>query len=93
MSESVSARLPLSKPDVASPSCASLRLRRDGRSSVRLCHADGSDAGWIALRGEKFDRVRHGSLLKVEAFGLTAKGLLREARIDKDSPDSWLVRH
>jgi hypothetical protein len=51
------------------------------------------DAGWLPLRGGKFDRVRVGSVLKVEAYGRTANGLLREARLDKDTPDSWLVRY
>jgi hypothetical protein len=51
------------------------------------------DAGWLPLRGGKFDRVRVGSVLKVEAYGRTAKGMLREARLDKDTPDSWLVRY
>ncbi len=48
--------------------------------------------GKMPLRGNKFEQVRVGSVLKVEAFGLTAKGLLREARPDKDRPDSWLVQ-
>ena len=34
-----------------------------------------------------------GSVLKVEAFGLTAKGKLREARLDADTPTSWLVKY
>lgn len=50
------------------------------------------DAGWMPLRGTKFDRVRVGSVLKVEAHGRHPSGLLREARPDQDTPDSWLVR-
>jgi hypothetical protein len=49
-------------------------------------------AGNLALRGEKFDAVRVGSILKVEAFGQHASGLLREARLDRDTPESWLVK-
>lgn len=51
-----------------------------------------SPAGRMPLRGNKFEQVRIGSILKVEAFGLTEKGLLREARPDKDTPTSWLVK-
>jgi len=47
--------------------------------------------GKMPLRGGKFEQVQLGSLLKVEAFGLTARGLLREARPDHDTPGSWLL--
>lgn len=61
------------------------------RGSVELCDAaTGAGRGKLALRG-KFEQVRIGSVLKVEAFGLTAKGLLREARLDRDTDSSWLV--
>ncbi len=50
------------------------------------------NCGWLALRGMKFESVRLGSVLKVEAFGLTANGQLREPRPDRDAPGSWLVR-
>jgi hypothetical protein len=50
-------------------------------------------AGSLALRGEKFDAVRPGSILKVEAFGRHKSGLLREARLDLDAPGSWLVKY
>lgn len=49
----------------------------------------GEPRGRVALRS-RFDLVRVGSVLKVEAYGLTAKGLLREARLDRDSENSWL---
>ncbi len=49
-------------------------------------------AGSLALRGAKFDAVRVGSILKLEAFGKHASGLLREARLDGDAPGSWLVK-
>jgi hypothetical protein len=60
------------------------------RGSVELADAaSGQPRGKLPLRG-KFDRVRLGSVLKVEAFGLTARGMLREARLDKDTETSWL---
>lgn len=52
-----------------------------------------SPAGRLPLRGNKFEQVRIGSILKVEAFGLTESGKLREARPDKDTPGSWLVKY
>jgi ATP-dependent DNA ligase len=61
------------------------------RGSVMLADRDtGERRGKLALHS-KFEQVRVGSVLKVEAFGLTAKGLLREARLDRDAPGSWLV--
>ena len=63
------------------------------RGSVILADREsGEKRGRIALHS-RFDRVRVGSVLKVEAFGLTAKGLLREARPDHDAPGSWLVTY
>ena len=64
-----------------------------GKASVRIAAVTGEDRGWLPLRGEKFDRVRVGSVLKVEAYGYTEKGLLREARLDKDTETSWLVKY
>ena len=62
------------------------------RGSAILADRDsGEPRGKLALRGGKFELVRVGSILKVEAYGLTAKGLLREARPDRDAPGSWLV--
>lgn len=46
----------------------------------------------VSLFGGKIDRVRVGSIIKVEAMGLTAAGRLREPRVCQDSPDSWLVK-
>ena len=48
--------------------------------------------GKLKLGGGKVDRVRGGSILKIEAMGLTARGMLREARVCTDSPTSWLVK-
>jgi len=63
------------------------------RGSVALADAaTGQARGQLPLRGGKFERVRVGSVLKVEAFGAHASGLLRESRPDQDSPTSWLVQ-
>jgi hypothetical protein len=63
------------------------------RGSVALADAaSGQPRGKLPLRG-KFDRVRVGSILKIEAFGLTARGMLREARLDRDAPGSWLASY
>ena len=53
----------------------------------------GEKRGKMPLRGGKFDRVRVGSVLKIEAYGLTARGMLREARPDRDAPGSWLASY
>jgi hypothetical protein len=61
--------------------------------SVELVDAQtGAARGRLALRGGKFERVRIGSVLKVVSAGLTARGMLREARPDTDTPESWLVK-
>jgi hypothetical protein len=52
----------------------------------------GAARGQLPLRGGKFERVRIGSVLKVVTAGLTARGMLREARPDADTPTSWLVK-
>ena len=63
------------------------------RGSVELADAaTGQARGKLPLRG-KFDRVRVGTVLKVEAFGLTERGMLREARLDRDTETSWLVSY
>ena len=50
----------------------------------------GEPRGAVACRGGKVDKLRIGSILKVEAMGLTADGKLREPRLCQDAPDSWL---
>ena len=47
--------------------------------------------GNLPLLGGKCDRVRVGSILKIEGFGLHASGLIREPRVCKDTADSWLI--
>lgn len=49
--------------------------------------------GNVKLGGGKCDRVRVGSILKIEGFGLTSAGMIREPRPDKDGPNSFLVRY
>jgi hypothetical protein len=59
-------------------------------SAILADSVTGEPRGRVALHS-RFDRVRVGSVLKLEAYGLTVKGLLREARLDRDAPGSWLV--
>jgi hypothetical protein len=49
--------------------------------------------GSVALFGGKADRVRVGSILKIEGFGLTSAGKIREPRPFQDTPISWLVKY
>lgn len=62
----------------------------DSASSPRRLQ-DLPDGGWLPARAV-FDRVRVGSVVKLTAFGQHASGLLREARFDKDTATSWLVK-
>ncbi len=55
-----------------------------GCQSVRIVdNASGQARGNLPLFGGKIDRVRVGSLVKVEGFGLHRSGLVREPRICK----------
>jgi hypothetical protein len=49
--------------------------------------------GSVKLGGGKCDRVRVGSILKIEGFGLTRDGQIREPRPCKDSATSWLIQY
>jgi|SRR6185312_9227287 len=60
--------------------------------SVQISLAD-HPCGNVALKGGKCDRVRVGSILKIEGFGLTREGQIREGRVCKDSATSWLVKY
>lgn len=51
------------------------------------------DCGSVSLFGGKIDRIRVGSILKIEGFGLTRAGSIREPRPCKDSPTSWLIQY
>jgi hypothetical protein len=70
--------------------CQVIGLDQWTGSAVLADRDSGEKRGRLALHS-RFDRVRVGSVLKIEAYGLTAKGLLREARLDRDAPGSWLV--
>ena len=61
-------------------------------SAVIADRDSGEKRGRIALHS-RFDLIRVGSVLKIEAYGLTARGLLREARLDRDTPASWLASY
>jgi hypothetical protein len=61
--------------------------------SVGICDSvTGEDRGRVKLGGGKCDRVRVGSIIKVEGMQLTDDGKIREPRLCKDSPTSWLVK-
>ena len=63
-----------------------------GSQSVEIADASSGQArGKLALRGGKCDRVRIGSLVKVEGFSLLPSGMIRESRVCSDTPTSWLV--
>ena len=67
--------------------------KHDRKNSVELMDSKtGIKRGSMPLFGEKFNLVRVGSVLKVEAYGEHSSGCLREARPDKDSPTSWIVK-
>ncbi|MEI6195257.1 MAG: hypothetical protein WCS42_13100 [Verrucomicrobiota bacterium] len=77
----------------AVPSLAVVSALDHARCSVTLADAvTGCERGKLPLRGGRFERVRVGSILKVVSAGHTARGLLREARPDTDTPQSWLVK-
>jgi hypothetical protein len=64
-----------------------------GSQSVRIEDAGTwQDRGRVALFSGKCDQVCPGSLIKVEGFGLTKAGKIREPRPCKDSATSWLVK-
>lgn len=61
-------------------------------SSFILHPSSFTPAGRVALFGQKCEQVRVGSILKVEGYGLTPAGKIREPRPCKDTATSWLVR-
>ncbi len=70
-----------------------------GGQSVTMARTHGGNfdrgefCGGIALRGGKIERVRIGSIIKVECLGTTPNGMLREARPCSDTASSWLVKY
>lgn len=74
--------------------CVVVEKDLSGKRSVRVAALEtGKELGSCGLFGEKFEAVRVGSVLKIEAFGLTPAGRMREPRPCKDSPGSWLVSY
>jgi len=70
--------------------CRVIDLDQWRGSAILADSVTGEKRGKLPLRS-RFERVKVGSVLKVEAFGLHKSGLLREARVDHDAPGSWLV--
>mgnify|MGYP006268356101 CR=1 FL=1 len=61
-----------------------------GKSSANIYDATtGQARGKVMLRG-KVDHVRYGSTIKVEGFGLTKNGMIREPRPDARE---WLLQY
>ena len=74
------------------------RWKMDGESlplQSSILHPPSSlqSAGRVKLGGGKCDRVRVGSIVKIEGMGLTAAGMIREPRVCQDAPGSWLVKY
>ena len=59
--------------------------------AVVVDRESGEARGRVGLSREQFYAVTVGAVLKIEAYGLTARGLLREPRLDRDAPESWKV--
>ena len=61
-----------------------------GTQSVGIADSNGlQDRGRVTLRGGKVDKVRVGSVIKVEAMGQTGSGKLREPRCTEEN---WLIK-
>ena len=66
---------------------------RGATQSVTLADAATNEPrGKVKMAGGRADRLRVGSLVKIEGLGLTDAGLIREPRPCLDMPDSWLIR-
>lgn len=72
------------------PSAVSVEdlLKADSRTLI----ASAIPCGRLPLHGGKCDRVRIGSILKVQGMNLTETGKIREPRVCSDTPGSWLVK-
>ncbi len=72
--------------------CRVARFNGGCQSVAIVDNASGQARGNLPLFGGRCDRVRVGSILKVEGFGLHRSGLIREGRVCKDSENSWLIQ-
>lgn len=70
----------------------SVEISMDGNAAPLKAEI-GQPCGRVSLPGGKVDLVRVGSVIKVEGMGLTDAGKIREPRLCKDTPDSWLVKY
>jgi hypothetical protein len=66
--------------------------RANGQSVNIEDAATRENRGKVALRGGKCDRVRVGSLVKIEGLELHASGFIRDPRPCQDTPTSWLIQ-
>ena len=65
-----------------------------GTQAVEISEAfSNTPRGRVMLSGGKVEKVRVGSVLKVEAMGLTDAGKFREPRVCRDSETSWLIAY
>lgn len=64
----------------------------EGQSVTVADMATGKARGSVPLRAGKIERVRVGSLLKLNGLGLTHRGFIRDPRLDQDAEGSWLVK-
>lgn len=59
---------------------------QSGAASIRLGELNGEDRGWCSCRSD-YDNIRVGDIVEIAAYGLTAKGKLREPRFIRIRPD------
>lgn len=65
-----------------------------GTHSVAIADATtGQPRGRVTVPGFKIEKIRVGSILKVQGMNLTEAGKIREPRLCRDTPDSWLRQY
>lgn len=65
-----------------------------GTNSVIIADATtGQPRGKVTCPGFKIEKIRVGSILKVQGMNLTERGMVREPRLCRDTPTSWLVKY
>lgn len=78
------------------PGTASVRVDLVHRSFLDAAagspedYITGDDGGWVQV-GARFEALKIGDVIKLEAFGQHPSGRLREARLDNDTETSWRV--